>query len=110
VFLSFELTDVRQVGGAKGGASENQTLLWMKIEMVVCGVQKGIHYTVLHKQPDTMDCAIIGGGHPVSGYIFLVIRTKGNGIRQRTLFFDKRQENVWVALTKWVHAIEYIMR
>jgi hypothetical protein len=110
VFLSFELTDVRQVGGAKGGASENQTLLWMKIEMVVCGVQKGIHYTVLHKQPDTMDCAIIGGGHPVNGYMFRVIIIKGNGIRQRTLFFDKCQEKVWVAPTKCVHAIDCVMR
>jgi hypothetical protein len=81
----------------------------MKIEMVVCAVQKGIHYTVLRKEPDTTDCTIIGGGHPVNGHMFRVFRIKGNGIRQRTLCFDKLQEKVWVAPTKWVHAIEYVM-
>jgi hypothetical protein len=45
--------------------------------MVVCVAKWQFLIQFLKKESDTMDCAIICGGHPVNGYNFQLIRTNG---------------------------------
>jgi hypothetical protein len=69
----------------------------------------GRFYSAVDNKPDFMECAIICGKHPLNGYCFQVITTKGEGIRERKLFYDAGNTTLMSAPRVWVHIIEYLI-
>ena len=104
VLLSFqkkkEKTDAKK-------ESETVKLVWFDIELVVCAVKDGRFYKVTQKEPDFVDCMIVCGNHPLNGYCFQVITTKGEGSNERTLFYDAGAKKIMYAPRRWAHTIEY---